>query len=238
MVIVSMSILPSRLGSIQRVINGVLNQSLKPDKIILYLPKTFKRKNKENDWTGLDKISGVSTRLVEDVGPATKLWYALEEFWEEDVRIITLDDDMLVPTNWLENLINYSDEYPNHSLGYTGRILNGLKYNQSRKIHCTKISKELEVDLLLGVTGVLYKPKFFKKDVFKSFSPNEHMFYTDDIWYMGNLAKNNIKRMLIPNKNNIEPLDSTEMDSLWSINRASKNNDLSLEYFKKDWNAK
>ena len=71
---------------------------------------------------------------------------------------------------------------------------------------------------------------------FKTFSPNEHMYFTDDIWIMGNLAKNNVKRLIIPSRNEaFKALDVSNNDALWNINKYKDNNDKSIKYFEKYW---
>lgn len=235
--IISLTTLPSRLSKFNKALSSIKTQCASEDKIIVWLPEEFKRMNRKNDWSELKELEGVEYVLCEDIGPITKIYYTLQKYQNQDVNIICADDDGIYNKYWLSGLLSYSSRYPKHSIGYIGRTFDATKrYNSSTKYSSHKIKKEFEVDLLLGVGGVLYKSNMFDQDFFKIFTPKDSMFFTDDIWIMGNLAKNKVKRLIIPSsKLPFSPLDVANYDALWDINKFKNNNDESIEYFQKYW---
>ena len=110
--IVSLTSFPQRIYDLHFCIYSLLKQSLKPDKIILWLGQD-EFPNKEKDLTeDLIKFTrmGLTIRFCKDIGSYTKLIYALREF--PDDIIITADDDIYYEKNWLEKLYNAYKKQP------------------------------------------------------------------------------------------------------------------------------
>ena len=58
---------------------------------------------------------GLEIRFCKDIGPHGKLIYALKEF--PDAIVVTADDDMIYPKDWLEKLFeSYKKKYRCNSL--------------------------------------------------------------------------------------------------------------------------
>jgi hypothetical protein len=85
-----------------------------------------------------------------DVGPYCKLFYALNGFNDPETIIITIDDDVNYPKNWLENLLKASEKYPDYAIGYRGRSFttNEINYNKSKVIEGKKSTNNLLTSLL------------------------------------------------------------------------------------------
>jgi len=106
--IVSLTTVPQRIGKVSRCIDSLLGQSVKPDRIILWLsesnlpglPKVVKRELPP-DLVGLEK-RGLELRWVKDIGSYRKIVPALTEF--PRALIVTADDDILYPRDWLQML--------------------------------------------------------------------------------------------------------------------------------------
>lgn len=99
-VIVSLTTIPSRLNIVGLVIRSILKQTYVPHKIVLYLNETYK-----------DEIPRSLASLTGDIfeirySPFTfshrKLIHALEDF--PNLTIITCDDDLIYPEEWLKSL--------------------------------------------------------------------------------------------------------------------------------------
>jgi len=231
--IISLTTIPSRIFNIEKTINSLLKQNTKPCEIIIWLSNQYKRIDGNIIIPNFILDSDITIKYCEDIGPFTKLFYTLKEEWEfSETNIITVDDDVYYPPNWLSKLIEYSNKNPNSCIGYRGRVLkNKLHYNSSILYKGSPSSEPLEVDIITGTWGALYKPKFFTSEIFNYKKINDN-FFVDDLWITGNLAKNNIKRLIIEDVG-ITPLyEVSEIDSLWSINSLSKNNDKMLSYFR------
>lgn len=235
--IISMSVLPSRIEQTEQCIKSILAQNKKPDKIYVCIPKNPRRDKVKNYklpyWFKHPSIEVVKTDV--DYGPATKLLPVLRKYWEEkDTRIVTVDDDVYYPPNWFNTLIEYSDNNPDVVVCYRGRnFVNKTdpKYNQTFLFTSNKINHPRSVDVVTGTWGVLYKPSFFTEDVF-GLDLSSKAFFVDDIWFTGNLWKNGVKRLIIPLKQEIKPLEQHNTLALWNINQRGENNDWTIGLFK------
>ena len=79
--IVSMTTIPPRISKVHQVIWRLLEQTVKPDKIIIYLGKDkFQGVNLPYVLKLQMKLFGVEVRYVEDIGPHTKYFHAITEF--------------------------------------------------------------------------------------------------------------------------------------------------------------
>ena len=106
-VIVSLTTFPKRINRIWIVIESILNQTIGPDKIILWLSEEqFKDIN--DLPSNLLKLTGrgLDIRFVkEDLKSYKKYYYSFKEY-PNDI-IITVDDDIIYPNNMIANLLLY-----------------------------------------------------------------------------------------------------------------------------------
>jgi hypothetical protein len=103
-IIVTLTSYPARIQYVSPVIDFFLNQTLKPDMIVLYLGYD-KFPNREQDLPGdlLEQTKqGLSIHWVKDIGVFTTLVPALIEF--PDDIIINVDDDIKYDKKLVENL--------------------------------------------------------------------------------------------------------------------------------------
>ena len=91
-VIVSLTTIPSRITSSLFVVRLMMNQTVRPNEIHLYLGKDkFQKENLPDEIKNQTKI-GLKIKFVEDIGPHTKYFYAIHE--HPDAIVITVDDDI------------------------------------------------------------------------------------------------------------------------------------------------
>ncbi|MHB2149540.1 glycosyltransferase [Calditrichota bacterium LG25] len=184
-IIVSFTTIKERIKNIYLVIESIAQQTMKPDKIVLWLSKTnFNDANIPITVKRLIK-KGLSIKYIDDIGPHTKLLYALQEF--KDNLIITIDDDIIYPFDLIENLYNVHNNYP-HAICCNAAMLikkdkkgNFLSYNDWETVTYKFFSSKYL--LPLGVDGVLYPPNsldnmVFDKNLLKKLCPT-----ADDIWF-------------------------------------------------------
>ncbi len=213
--IISLTSIPSRFKHIDKTLESLLIQDIQVDKIILYLPKYYKRFD-----TTLDQLpsvpDGVTARFSDiDYGPATKILPAIKDFSDQEVRIIFCDDDRIYPNNFLSTLISASKSRPNDVIALEGRDIKDIsKFNWQGKSfpRSTIINKNFlyrlkralsfgvwkpkknsqsgYVDTFAGFGGVLVYPKFFNNSFFQI---PEECWMNDDIWISGQLELNGIK---------------------------------------------
>ncbi len=200
-VIVSLTTIPSRINSIQRTIDSIQSQSIKPDIICLSVPDKCRRQKKK-EYVIPEFISQYkSLKIIKtdyDYGPSMKLLPVLEYERDPESIIITIDDDHVYSKEFVETLLNYSKLYPHSALGFNGWNVKPLIIRNKYEFIDKTLTKPVQADVLEGYRGVLYKKKFFDENIFKYKDFPEMAFKNDDIWISAHLAKNKIERLVIP----------------------------------------
>lgn len=238
MKIISFTTIPSRINKIESVIKSLCNQSMMADEIILWIPEYYTRLKSSIDSYPkfLNNYPVQIKHCKHDYGPFTKLRPSLDYCSEDDI-IVTCDDDIIYPDKWFENLVNFSYSHPDYAIGYRGRKFinrNTLDYNKSKLIF-GNFSQDFErIDIITGTRGALYKKRFFTDYIYSE--EHKDMFFVDDIWINGNLAKAGTTRIVIPDPGFPEKetldLELYSIDSLYEFNEDGKNNNHGINVFK------
>lgn len=183
-IIISMTSIPSRIGAIQYCIESLLSQTIKPDKIILWIDEDkFKEIDIENKFLNLVE-RGLEIRYCKDLKPHTKYFYALQEY--SNSLVITVDDDIYYPEDLVERLLDEHNKNPKNVICYRAHEItfNNDKISNYKKWNMLAPGYKNTSDLLLatGVGGVLYPPNCFGKiafneDIFMELCPT-----ADDLW--------------------------------------------------------
>lgn len=202
--IVSLTSYPERINEVILAIKSLLMQSLKPEKIILWLsPEQFKDKEKSlpKKLLALKKF-GLTIDWYRDIKSFKKLIPALKKY--PNSIIFTTDDDVIYNSRVLKEAFYTHIKYPDFIISHRITkfyIEKGIYKDISGGTETYKTPSFLHK--LTGVGGVLYPPNCLHKDVL-----NEELFMqlcptNDDIWFwlMGVL---NGKKIVIPNHNFIK----------------------------------
>ena len=105
MLVVTLSSIPPRFGKIAGTLHSLAAQTAAIDRILVYIPEAYQR---FPDWDGTlpEMPAGVEIRRTpRDLGPATKVLAAAEEFRGQDVDILYCDDDRLYVPRWAQGLL-------------------------------------------------------------------------------------------------------------------------------------
>jgi phosphorylcholine metabolism protein LicD len=236
-IVVSMSSMPSRLAHAFPTINSLLLQSVPPDVIYLNLPMHSLREGRSYDVpTALNQDSRVIiNRCAIDSGPITKLIPTLHEETDPDTLIITVDDDTVYHPHMIRALISYHGLHPRSALGFRGwKVPKSGLYRDSRTIYARDTKVPLSVDILTGVSGVMYERWHFEADFLDREALPPESFFVDDICISGYLAQRRVPRLIIPFKLR-EPLcrfiRSSRSNPLWRVNKDGHNNQVMLHRF-------
>jgi len=230
----------------------LLNQSVLPDKIVLWLDND--NWNKKNTPFILKKLErfGLEIRFCEDLKSYKKLIPALEAFPND--YIITADDDLYYPNNWLEQLLTTHKENPQKIICHRA---NGIKVDENHQplpymqwdmciepgLYFTQIMISLKYSIPAhrfesifptSGGGMLFPPKCFHNDV-----KNKKMFMklapkADDIWFWAMVAINQdyfmyespyvvIHKGYSKNLQKICLQKTNSDDSLWFLNQKGGN---------------
>ncbi|MCI8891515.1 MAG: glycosyltransferase [Eubacterium sp.] len=204
-VIVSLTSYKGRLYDIHYAIYSLLCQTFKPDQVVLWLG--------EEDYPNGDrdlphslyrlKKNGLSIYYRKDRGSYTKLVYALREY--PDDIIVTADDDIFYPENWLKKLYG---GYQKEKEQIICHRMHRVKVNQGMIAPYAEWEKELEytqasvLNFLTGVGGVLYPPHSLYKDVLREELYEKYAPMADDIWFWAMAVLNGRKIGNMPDCNN------------------------------------
>ncbi|MCM1337457.1 MAG: hypothetical protein NC187_02170 [Candidatus Amulumruptor caecigallinarius] len=181
-IIVSLTSFPRRLPTLHLVIEGLLRQSVKPDKIVLYLtqsqvPDVEKLPHK---LLALRK-RGLEIRLCPDeIRSHTKYYYAMQEF-PEDI-VITVDDDLFYRSDLVESLLKHHKEHPGHIIANWVKRINSDTDRYAWWPDVTDRPQASNRFLLLGVSGVLYPPYSLHPDTFNVENIKALSLTADDVW--------------------------------------------------------
>lgn len=185
--IVSLTSFPARINTAHLAINTLLQQTFKPDRIILWLAsEQFAKKEKDLPQEILKLVGlGLEIKWTEDLKSYKKLLPALKEY-PEDI-IITADDDIYYEKDWLETLHQKHIEFPDCVVCQRPRRLE-LKEDKinvltSRKSEGLDLSKPDYFNQMLGGTGCLYPPHSLHSDIFNIEKINRLLPTNDDIYF-------------------------------------------------------
>jgi hypothetical protein len=193
-VIVSLTSIAERLPQIHFTIESLLQQTEQPDRLILWLDENL-----------ADKIPallrrqirrGLEIRMVEDVGPHTKIFHALKEFPQN--LLVTADDDMIYPEFWLAELLAAHQHEPQGIISHyahqmvadkTGVLLPYRQWNA----HSPGVAGSSLWLFPTGVGGVMYPPnslhpEVLNRSVFRKICPT-----ADDVWLKAMSLLNNVR---------------------------------------------
>lgn len=217
-VIVSLTSFGPRLSRLWLVIETLMRQSVKPDKIILYLTAS--------QVNGIDSLPksllamrsrGLDIRLAPDnIRSHTKYYYAMTQYPE--ATVITVDDDLFYRSDLVEKLLQSSEEYPGAiCANWVKEILPTTdKYAEWPDGSKRELRRNF---LLLGVSGVLYPPKALHEDVFNVENIIDLCLTADDVYLSCMAIKKGTPILYTAYRYNHLPVHIPNNETLISVNR-------------------
>lgn len=210
-IIASLTTYPARIEAVHLTIESILNQTKKPDLVVLWLAKDeFKNKKLPDNLISLAEKDLEIKWIDKSLRSFNKLVPALKEY-PNDI-IVTFDDDMIYDKNCLKLLYDGYLKYPKYvhchrALRMLCKDKEILPYNDWAWEIKSKNTKPSYTNFFTASAGVLYPPHclyedVLKEDVFLKLCPRE-----DDLWFWSmavlnqtkiNVVKNNIMKQ-VPN---------------------------------------
>ncbi|MBQ7942206.1 MAG: glycosyltransferase [Muribaculaceae bacterium] len=190
-VIVSLTSFPAAIPYAGRAIQSILEGSVLPDKVVLYL--TFSQFEEESIDVPQDllKLAEENPRFEirdypQDIRSYRKLIPALIDF--PDAVIVTIDDDVKYHRHMLRDLLRLHEEVPCAILAHRAKLIIPDKpYRKWRKYRWYHfLLKRIYSgyrNMQTGVGGVLYPPHSLKKEMLAVELFTELAPTTDDIWF-------------------------------------------------------
>lgn len=236
--IVSLTTIPERINTIHLCINSLLRQSLKPDKIVLWLSKSNQNNRLPIDKDILPKNlirlfpRGLEVQWCKDIRSYRKIIPALRTFPE--ALIVTADDDILYGRHWLRELYDAYKEEPQfihchraHLIQYDkfGKVLPYKEWSFQAKDY-----QGPSINIFpTGLGGILYAPghldpEVLNEDVFLKLCPT-----ADDVWLkaMSLLTETPCKKVRKRSPEIVE-IQIHNNRTLWDENVGNNANDIQI----------
>jgi hypothetical protein len=230
-VIVSLTTIAERLARVPFGIEGLLRQTVKPDRLILWLDEKLARRVPA--LLRRQTRRGLEIRLVEDMGPHTKIIPALKAF--PGCTVVTADDDVFYPKCWLGELLAAHEREPRSITCHRAHFMvtdeagKVLPYRQWDSLSPGRIGPSLRL-FPTGVSGVLYPPdalhpEVFNREIFQNICPK-----ADDVWLKAMSLLNNVPCQKVrPLSRGWRLVRGTQHRTLFEQNVSRGQNDIQLQ---------
>ena len=235
-IIVSFTSFPARINEVWKVVESLKAQSVRPEKIILWLSKEQFPNDNDIPQSLRECEDGVfEIRFVDDdIRSHKKYYYALQQFPKK--AVVTCDDDVYYHKDMLRTLIEAANRYPHCIIANTTKQLSFDKdtelssYAEWKEINAPYAS---ENRVQIGEGGVLYPPGclnelVLRKDLIAELAP-----LADDLWL--NVMARLKKTPVVHSGKAIFPLPiASEAPKLTSVNNGVENmNDVQIRNIRK-----
>ncbi|WP_302536786.1 glycosyltransferase family A protein [Phocaeicola coprophilus] len=203
-IIVSLTTYSKRIYDVHLSIESIMEQTMKANRIILWLDYSFENKTLPKALQLLQK-KGLEIKYCKDIRSYTKLIPTLKLCPND--AIITIDDDVIYEFDLLENLISSYIKNPSYIYCTRQHLIkkdkNGklLSY-KNWELESSNINANI-MNFPTGVGGVLYPPHTLDNEVF-----NEDVFlnickYADDVWFKAmSIKKGTLSKKVYTHHNN------------------------------------
>jgi len=180
MIYVSISTIPPRSKNLEKSVESILNQTLKPDKIFINIPLKYRRFKEiiKDDQIPNFKDARVEVTRCEDYGPGTKLLGSLNKI-EKDSLVILADDDNSYENYMIEKFYYFYKVAPENAYSFYVHPLDSLPIGQGAD------GFAINTNALKGVKN------FYDKVV----KDHKELFLCDDLWisyFLYHIKKNKI----------------------------------------------
>ena len=185
-VIVSLTSYPARIEKVPGTIGSLLNQTIKPDKIILWLGKEKFPNEILPDVYNQIRACGVDIRFRPDLKSHTKYFYAIQEF--PDDIIITVDDDLIYHNTLVQELY---DSYLKNPESVSALRVHKIRFDENGEFlpyakwvyeYAGQVGEASHRFFATGVGGVLYPPHCLHEEVLNLEVIKKYCHNHDDLW--------------------------------------------------------
>ncbi|MBV9549258.1 MAG: glycosyltransferase family 2 protein [Alphaproteobacteria bacterium] len=120
MLIVTLSSIPPRFSTLGPTLESLIAQTAKPDRILLYIPRQYRR---FPGWNGNLPLvpAGVEIKRCDDLGPTTKVLPAAFELGDHDCSLFFCDDDRLYQRDLLAHFLAAQKQHPDCCIASAGK---------------------------------------------------------------------------------------------------------------------
>ena len=194
-IIVSLTSHPARINSVHKTISSLLNQTFKPDRVILWLAnEQFPKGECELPKSVITlKRNGLDIMWYHDIRSYKKLIPTIKTF--PKAIVVTVDDDWYYHQHMLQILVEEHEKYPKDIICHA---ITHPVFNEKGKLRKNVSVQDYKgvssyYNKILGGSGGLYPPNSLHVDVlnekeFMKIAPTN-----DDIWFWAMAVRNETK---------------------------------------------
>jgi hypothetical protein len=181
--VVSLTSYGKRIRTVYLAIESIGRGRLRPSRIILWLDD---RTAFDNPPATIRRLvqRGLEVKLCEDYGPHKKYYPFLQSLQKVEAPLVTADDDVFYPRDWLRNLAQAFQQCPDvvnccraHKMIINERGIG--KYESWGLVTSTKPSV---CHVATGVAGVIYPPAFLRSLKSAGIGFVDSCPKSDDLW--------------------------------------------------------
>lgn len=183
-VIVSLTTYGKRLYDVHLAIESIMQGTVLPNRIVLWISEEFKNKSLPL-YLQLQMKRGLEVMFCKDIRSYTKLIPSLKQY--PNSVIITIDDDIIYPSDVVENLLRTHRLCPGAICA--NRVIPIPKMDEASYLPLLKWKDKCSPDnpprLLFfeGFGGVLYPPKSLHEEVLDESIFLDICRTADDVWF-------------------------------------------------------
>ncbi|NHM13840.1 hypothetical protein [Xiamenia xianingshaonis] len=224
-IVVSLTSYPARIGSVHEAIESIMRQTVKADRIVLWLAEeqfphgedelperllALKKRGLEIRWVGKDYKS------------FKKIIPALQEF--PDAAIVTIDDDLLYRNDVIQKLC---DSYKKHPRAISALRTHRIRLNDDKTIapytewemEVLDCRDEERMDLLATTgAGTLFPPKSLPEETQNWAVIEKACSRADDLWVKVMAVENDTPVVLANDRRGLVYIPGTQVNTLWETN--------------------
>ncbi len=192
--VISLTTYGKRLYDVYLTIESIMQQTLKPNKIVLWLGDDLEKE--ELPIVLKQQMSrGLEVRYCKDLKSYKKLIPSLQSF--PDDIIVTIDDDIFYTYDMLENLFRSYQKLPDQiHANRVHRMLFDSEGKLKRYNDWIYESKQADLSMLnfpTGCAGTLYPPHILSEEVLNEAAFMQLAPRADDVWFKAMAMLNKVK---------------------------------------------
>lgn len=234
-IIVSLTSYPGRIHCVHKAIESLLNQTTKPDMIILWLAGSQfpgKLKDLPRELLSLRRY-GLTISWCDDL-KSHKKYYQVMQQYPNDI-VITVDDDLYYDEDMIELLFNAHQRHPGCVCAMRCHLIrfgaNGkpLPYKQWLREQSEYVNTPLMQLFSTSGAGTLYPPACMSHELFNKEAIREICLDADDLWLKTMQIINRVKTVQVTSNRPLRYVEDSQHNALWHTNVTNNGNDEQLK---------
>ena len=238
-IVASLTSFPARIHCVEYAIKSLMLQSVKPDRIILWLASEQFPDSEIPKSLEKMKEYGLEIRFCDDLKSHKKYYYAMQE-QSEDELLITYDDDIIYEYNSIEKLVTTFKKFPDCVICnraqafYRDNKGNFAPYKSWQVVSSEGVQNPSSMLMPSTGAGCLYPYKILNERVFNREEIEKYAATTDDLLIGFNCLYSNVK--IVKTRKHIPTLctvSSSQTENLSAENIFGELNDRTVSLLSK-----